>query len=95
MSRLVFIPDSSEEIQEAIAQKTEQLNWWLDKLNRSRKNSLRSMRSLQVDVVRQQIAELEKAFEKARLDEAVKYLGSLVNDEGKRTLPWGRSQVRL
>ena len=95
MSRLVFIPDSSEEIQEAIAQKTEQLNWWLDKLNRSRKNSLRSMRSLQVDVVRQQIAELEKAFEKVRLDEAVKYLGSLVNDEGKRPLPWGRSQVRL
>ena len=95
MSRLVFIPDSSEEIQEAIVQKNEQLVWWLDKLNRSRKNSLRSMRSLQVDVVRQQIAELEKAFKKVRLDEAVKALGSLVNDEGKRTLPWGRSQVRL
>ena len=61
MSRLVFIPDSSEEIQEAIAQKTEQLNWWLDKLNRSRKNSLRSMRSLQVDVVREQLVELEQA----------------------------------
>ena len=30
-----------------------------------------------------------------KLDEAVKYLGSLVNDEGKRPLPWGRSQVKL
>jgi hypothetical protein len=30
-----------------------------------------------------------------KLDKAVKYLGSLVNDEGKRSLPWGRSQVKL
>ena len=95
MSRLVYIPQTINEIEESISQKNEQLNWWLDKLNRSRKNSLISMRAMQVDVVRQQIAELEKAFEKVRLDEAVKYLGSLVNDEGKRPLPWGRSQVRL
>ena len=62
MSRLVFIPNSSEEIKETIVQKNEQLVWWLDKLNRSRKNSLRSMRSLQVDVVREQLVELEQAW---------------------------------
>ena len=36
-----------------------------------------------------------QAFKEARLDEAVKALGSLVNDEGKRPLPWGVSQTRL
>ena len=30
-----------------------------------------------------------------KLDDAVKHLGSLVNDEGKRSIPWGRSQVKL
>ena len=30
-----------------------------------------------------------------KLDEAVKRLGSLVNDEGKRSIPWGVSQTRL
>ena len=57
----VHIPETINEIEESISQKNEQLNWWLDKLNRSRKNSLRSMRSLQVDVVREQLVELEQA----------------------------------
>jgi hypothetical protein len=30
-----------------------------------------------------------------KLDKAVKHLGSLVNDEGKRSIPWGVSQTRL
>ena len=62
MSKLVHIPNSIPEIQASIQQKVEQLVWWLDKLNRSRKNSLRSMRSLQVDVVREQLVELEQAW---------------------------------
>ena len=61
MSRLVHIPETLSEIEDTITQKTEQLAWWSDKLNRSRKNSLRSMRSLQVDVVREQLVELEQA----------------------------------
>ena len=61
MSRLVHIPSTLSEIEDSIVQKNEQLVWWLDKLNRSRKNSLRSMRSLQVDVVREQLVELEQA----------------------------------
>ena len=61
MSRLVHIPSTLSEIEDTITQKTEQLAWWTDKLNRSRKNSLRSMRSLQVDVVREQLVELEQA----------------------------------
>ena len=61
MSRLVHIPETLNEIEDTITQKTEQLAWWTDKLNRSRKNSLRSMRSLQVDVVREQLVELEQA----------------------------------
>lgn len=62
MSRLVHIPQTIHEIEESIAQKNEQLNWWLDKLNRSRKNSLRSMRAMQVDIVRSQLVELEQAM---------------------------------
>ena len=58
----VHIPETINEIEESISQKNEQLNWWLDKLNRSRKNSLRSMRSLQVDVVRWQLVEIEQAL---------------------------------
>ena len=61
MSRLVHISETLNEIEDTITQKTEQLAWWTDKLNRSRKNSLRSMRSLQVDVVREQLVELEQA----------------------------------
>ena len=61
MIRLVYIPETLSEIEDSIVQKNEQLVWWLDKLNRSRKNSLRSMRSLQVDVVREQLVELEQA----------------------------------
>ena len=61
MSRLVHIPSALSEIEESISQKQADLIWWLDKLNRSRKNSLRSMRSLQVDVVRLQLLELEQA----------------------------------
>ena len=66
MSRLVHIPSSIKEIQNSIQQKVEQLAWWLDKLNRSRKNSLRSMRSLQVEVVREQLVILRKALADAR-----------------------------
>ena len=61
MSRLVHIPETLSEIEDTITQKTEQLAWWTDKLNRSRKNSLRHMRSMQVDIVRRQIALLEHA----------------------------------
>ena len=61
MSRLVHIPETLSEIEDTITQKTEQLAWWTDKLNRSRKNSLRHMRSMQVDIVRRQIALLEQA----------------------------------
>ena len=61
MSRLVHIPETLSEIEESITQKTEQLAWWTDKLNRSRKNSLRHMRAMHVDTVRLQLAELEQA----------------------------------
>jgi len=65
MSRLVHIPQTIHEIEESIAQKNEQLNWWLDKLNRSRKNSLRSMRAMHVAVVREQLVELTEALHDA------------------------------
>ena len=61
MSRLVHIPETLSEIEESISQKQADLVWWLDKLNRSRKPSLISMRSMQVGVVREQLAELEQA----------------------------------
>jgi hypothetical protein len=58
---LVYIPETLSEIEADIAYKQEQLAWWLDKLNRSRKPSLISMRSLQVASVRDQIELLEQA----------------------------------
>ncbi len=61
MSRLVHIPETLSEIEDTIIYKQEQLAWWLDKANRSRKASLRSMRSMQVGVVREQIELLEQA----------------------------------
>jgi len=61
MSRLVHIPETLSEIEDSIVQKNEQLVWWLDKLNRSRKNSLRHMRAMHVDTVRSQLVELEQA----------------------------------
>ena len=57
----VHIPETLTEIEADIAYKNEQLVWWLDKLNRSRKNSLRHMRAMQVDSVREQIKLLEQA----------------------------------
>tara|TARA_B100000424_G_scaffold252326_1_gene228558 strand:+ start:324 stop:536 length:213 start_codon:yes stop_codon:yes gene_type:complete len=36
------------------------LAWWQDKLNRSRKESLRSIRAVHVQHIQQQLAELEK-----------------------------------
>ena len=61
MSRLVHIPSTLSEIEESISRKEADLIWWLDKLNRSRKNSLISMRAMQVDIVRLQLVELEQA----------------------------------
>ena len=58
---LVHIPETLSEIENDIAHKQEQLAWWLDKLNRSRKPSLISMRSLQVNCIREQIELLEQA----------------------------------
>ena len=37
------------------------LAWWQDKLNRSRKESLRSIRAVHVQHIQQQLAELEKS----------------------------------
>ena len=51
---------------EKIARLESQLSEWTAKLNRSRKNSLRSMRSLQVEVVREQLVILRKALADAR-----------------------------
>ena len=65
MSTLVHIPETILEIEKAIEYKKEQLAWWLDKLNRSRKNALINHRSLQVGVVREQIKELEQALDDA------------------------------
>ena len=58
---LVHIPETLSEIENDIASKQDQLAWWLDKLNRSRKPSLISMRSLQVNCVREQLETLEQA----------------------------------
>ena len=63
---IVHIPESIPEIQKSIQSKIEQINWWLDKLNRSRKNSLIAMRSQQVAICREQLAELQKALKVAR-----------------------------
>ena len=88
MSRLVHIPETINEIEKLIEYKKEQLAWWLDKLNRTRKNALINHRSLQVGVVREQIEILEQALEDAfdeiasgaRCDEAQLYMNGTLYD---------------
>ena len=69
MSNSVNIPSSVKEINNAIARRTTILAEWQTKLAKTRKNSLRASRQLQVDATRQQILELRQARKVAILNE--------------------------
>ena len=62
MESTVHIPASVEEIETAIARRVAILAEWQAKLAKSRKNSLRAMRAMQVQDAERQIAQLREAL---------------------------------
>jgi len=62
MENTVNIPQTSKEIKQAIARRQTILAEWQKLVARTRKNSLRNSRQLQVDATRQQIVELQNAL---------------------------------
>ena len=62
MSNSVNIPESVKEIKNAIARRITILAEWQTKLAKTRKNSLRASRQLQVNATQQQILELRQAL---------------------------------
>ena len=62
MSNTVNIPESVKEIKNAIARRITILAEWQTKLAKTRKNSLRVSRQLQVNATQQQILELRQAL---------------------------------
>ena len=69
MSNSVNIPESVKDIKNAIARRITILAEWQTLLAKSRKNSLRASRQLQVNATRSQIVELRQALKVAILDE--------------------------
>jgi len=83
MISTVYIPKSIVGIKNAIARKVSILAEWQKLLARSRKNSLRNSRQLQVNATRQQIVELQSALaiaiEEKKHQEAVAFVASLAS----------------
>ena len=81
MSNSVNIPSSVKEIKNAIARRRVILAEWQAMLAKSRKNSLRNSRQLQVNATRQQIVELQNALavaiEEQKHQEAVAFVARL------------------
>ena len=81
MSNSVNIPSSVKEIKNAIARRITILAEWQTKLAKTRKNSLRNSRQLQVDATRQQVTELRNALavaiEEKKHQEAVAFVARL------------------
>ena len=83
MSNSVNIPSSVKEIKNAITRRITILAEWQTLLAKSRKNSLRASRQLQVTATQQQIAELRQALEvaqeKAEIEKAKAFVASLAS----------------
>ena len=83
MENSVHIPDSIKEIKQSIARRITILAEWQTMLAKTRKNSLRVSRQLQVDATRQQIAELRQALsdarEQAEIERAKAFVASLAS----------------
>ena len=81
MPNTVNIPESVKEIKNAIARRITILAEWQAILAKTRKNSLRSSRQLQVNASRQQITELQDALaiaiEEKKHQEAVAFVARL------------------
>jgi len=83
MKNSVHIPESVKEIKNAIARRITILAEWQTLLAKSRKNSLRNSRALQVATTEAQIAELRQALkvaqEKAETEKAQAFVASLAS----------------
>ena len=83
MSNSVNIPSSVKDIKNAITRRITILAEWQTKLAKTRKNSLRAMRALQVQDAKRQISELRQALkvaqEKAEIEKAKAFVASLAS----------------
>ena len=83
MSNSVNIPESVKDLKNAIARRVKILAEWQTKLAKTRKNSLRNSRQLQVNATQAQIVELRNALaiaiEEAKHQEAVAFVASLAS----------------
>jgi len=81
MSNSVHIPDSIKEIKESIARRITILAEWQTKLAKTRIQTLRISRQLQVDATKKQIDELRQALKvaqtKAEIEKAQAFVKSL------------------
>ena len=64
------IPDNVVDIQDRLEQKKKDVEWWTAKLNKSRKASLISMRSMHLQQAKKDVKDLEKALKKAQKNES-------------------------
>ena len=83
MSNSVNIPESVKDIKNAITRRTAILAEWQTLLAKSRKNSLRASRQLQVNATQQQILELRQALglavAKEQTEKAKAFVASLAS----------------
>ena len=81
MSNSVNIPESVKDLKNAIARRVKILAEWQTKLAKTRKNSLRNSRQLQVNATKAQIAflreTLAKAQKQAQVEKAKAFVKSL------------------
>ena len=79
----MLIPNSIPEIQDLIQRKIQDILFWQDKKNRSRKPSLRSMRAMHEQRCREDAETLRKALadarEQAKTDRAKAFVASLAS----------------
>lgn len=66
----IHIPDNVVDIQDRLERKKKDVEWWQEKLNKSRKNSLIAMRSMHLQQAKKDVKTLEKALKKAQKNES-------------------------
>ena len=66
----IHIPDNVVDLQDRLEQKKKDVEWWQAKLNKTRKASLSSIRSMHLQQAKKDVKDLEKALKKAQKNES-------------------------
>ena len=66
----INIPDNVVDLQDRLEQKKKDVEWWQAKLNKTRKASLSSIRSMHLQQAKKDVKDLEKALKKAQKNES-------------------------